>query len=112
MVEPSVSSQFDKALEPFTYELWGVIIGTIAFAALLSLWLTDPFEPSNSEKGLTIQQKQHLNQSTPMQRNKAAYARLFVDHFLQKFTYFTSAGVQLERGDSLPNKILVRTNLY
>jgi len=89
-------------LAPFTLELWGLVIGIIVAASLLSLWFTDRSKEARMRSGRDLQENR------PKQRRRlAAYARLALDSFLQKGQFFCSAGVEQDTGSSLPNQILM-----
>jgi len=80
----SYAEETNKVLDPFTPGVWGLLIGMIAVTAVLSVWF--------SEK---------------RSRKPSVYARLAVDQFLQKGTFFCSGGVEQDESASLPRKLLM-----
>ncbi|KAL7545089.1 hypothetical protein ACHAWF_010799 [Thalassiosira exigua] len=101
-----LSDQIQKVLAPFTYALWGMVIGIIAIVALLSVWFSD----RSKAEALTSSQTRRRMMTQDQQnwrRKKSAYLRLALDSCLQKGTFFFSAGVEQDEGASLPNKLLL-----
>jgi len=100
----SLTDQAQKVLAPFSYELWGIVIGIIAFTALLSVWYSDRSEVATNRADRRI----GLGRGMPkMRRRKRAYARLALDSCLQKGLFFCSAGVEQDESSSLPTKLLL-----
>jgi len=100
----TLNDQIGKVLAPFEDGLWLMLLGIIAITALLSVWFSDRTSMIKDTHGLrrSLQQNKH-----PLRRRKRAYLRLVIDSFLEKGIYFCSAGVEQERGASLPNKLLM-----
>lgn len=78
--QDTLSDQVRKVLQPFSPDLWCMILGTIALAALLSVWFEDR-TISTSPRGRTRDVAMHTGR-----RKRRAYARLFLDSILQKGT--------------------------
>lgn len=78
----SLTYEVQKVLEPFSPLLWLCILLVIFLAAALSVWF---WVPPNS--GV-------VSSTQLMARKKKACCRLCLDSFLEKFTFFTSAGVE------------------
>ncbi|KAL7529766.1 hypothetical protein ACHAXR_007424, partial [Thalassiosira sp. AJA248-18] len=72
--------------------VWVLIIALITIAALLSVWFT--------RYGKSFARR-------PERWKKGAYARVALDEFLQKGTFFCSAGVDQDEDASLPQKLLM-----
>ena len=85
---------------PFSVELWGLIIGFIFLAAVLSVWFTDSVRNARSnDRRMALRGK--------LKRRKMAYVRLTMDSFIEKGLFFCSAGVEQDNSTSLPNKTLL-----
>jgi len=80
----SFIEETEKVLDPFTHGVWFLLIGMIFVTALLSVWF-----------------------SGKRSRRPSVYARLAVDEFLHKGTFFCSAGVEQDESASLPRKLLM-----
>mmetsp|Transcript_39522 Transcript_39522/g.72390 ORF Transcript_39522/g.72390 Transcript_39522/m.72390 type:complete len:120 (-) Transcript_39522:16-375(-) len=92
----SIGEQVAKVIEPFTVGVWIMVIVIVTLTGLLSVWF--------SEEGY----KRRLGQAKrPNRRTKRFYSRLALDEFLQKGTFFCSAGVEQDAGASLPYKLLM-----
>ena len=85
--------QLQKAIRPFTPELWGLIIATVFFASLFGVWFTDRAPTNDLRRGKA-------------RRSKSAYLRLAIDSCLQKGMFFCSAGVEQDSGATLSGKLL------
>uniref|UniRef100_A0A6U6GMI0 Ionotropic glutamate receptor C-terminal domain-containing protein n=1 Tax=Odontella aurita TaxID=265563 RepID=A0A6U6GMI0_9STRA len=96
----TLSQQTEKVIMPFSKGLWGLVIGIIFAAALLSVWFTD------SVRNARTNDRRESMQAN-MKRRKMAYVRLTMDSFLEKGLFFCSAGVEQDGSTSLPNKILL-----
>ncbi|KAL7533811.1 hypothetical protein ACHAXR_005454, partial [Thalassiosira sp. AJA248-18] len=96
-IKSSLSAQTQKVLDPFTWGVWGLLIGSITVTALLSVWFSGKFERHR---------KPQQGQSHTRKR-KIVYARLAIDEILQKGMFFCSAGVEQDAGASLPHKLLM-----
>ncbi|KAL7531863.1 hypothetical protein ACHAXR_004282, partial [Thalassiosira sp. AJA248-18] len=84
----SLRSQVEKVIAPFSPGVWGLLIVIIAFTALLSVWFIDV--PRRGRRP-----------------GKKVYARWTLDAFLEKGTFFCSAGVEQNLEASLPSKLLM-----
>mmetsp|Transcript_36129 Transcript_36129/g.67048 ORF Transcript_36129/g.67048 Transcript_36129/m.67048 type:complete len:698 (-) Transcript_36129:205-2298(-) len=91
--------QVSKVLQPFTYKLWGLVISIIAVSGLLSVWFADR-PKARADHWPRLRRKK-------MRRKKRAYMRLAVDSILEMGTFFCSAGVGLDPGSNLSNKLLM-----
>ena len=78
----SLTYEVQKVLEPFSLLLWLCILLVIFLAAALSVWFWVP-----PHSGV-------VSSTQVMARKKKACCRLCFDSFLEKFTFFTSAGVE------------------
>ena len=78
----SLTYEVQKVLEPFSLPFWLCILLVIFLAAALSVWFWVP-----PHSGV-------VSSTQVMARKKKACCRLCFDSFLEKFTYFTSAGVE------------------
>ena len=92
----------EKVLQPFTYELWGVVLATITVSALLSVWFSDRQKIAKKRYNLHLSQ-----QGMPWKARKLTYVRLLLDAFLEKGMFFCSAGIEQDSGASLPHKVLM-----
>ena len=99
--EETYSSSLGKVFAPFSTQVWCLIIGLIAFTALLSVWF------SREMYGRGVNQKKNQNRM-----KKRVYCRLFVDNILEKGTYFSSAGVEQDKTSSLPEKVSMLSDAY
>ena len=100
-----LSQQVAKVLQPFTYELWGLVLAIIVVSALLSVWFSDSSSLVHQNHGLMT--KSLRQRKRPLRRRKRAFLRLAIDSFLEKGIFFFSAGVEQGPGASLPNKLLM-----
>ena len=80
--EESLTYEVQKVLAPFSPTFWICILLVIILAAALSVWFWVP-----PHSGVT-------SSAQVMARKKKACCRLCLDNFLEKFTFFTSAGVE------------------
>ncbi|KAL9181674.1 hypothetical protein ACHAXT_012017 [Thalassiosira profunda] len=94
----SLSAETQKVLDPFTYGVWGLLIATIAVAALLATWF--------SGKGAKLTQRRGQRRASGRVK-KRVLARLYIDEFLQNGTFFCSAGIEQKEGASLPHRLLM-----
>ena len=79
--------------------VWGLIIALIVFTALLSVWFSER---------VTNKRARRQRQPKQIRRPKnLVYARWAIDEFLQKGTFFCSAGVEQDKSASLPAKLLM-----
>ena len=98
----SLAYEIQKVLEPFSPLLWICILLVICFAAALSVWFlirANPHPRADSNSNAT--------RGRMRDHRKAEICRLCLDSFLEKFTFFTSAGVEQDVRASLPTKILM-----
>ena len=72
----TLMDQVSKVLAPFSYGLWGLVLGVIAVAALLSVWF---IESGKSDRRIGSRRKK-----TPLKDSGLKYCRLSFDQFLQK----------------------------
>jgi len=91
-----LSVQVAKVLAPFSASLWFLLIIIILFTALMSVWFAARTE---------VPQDNHQRRISS--RKRKVYARLALDSFLEKGSYFFSAGVDNDSEASLPNKFLM-----
>jgi len=100
----TLNYQVLKVLAPFSMGLWGLVLSIIAFAALLSVWFSvDPASATARD----LQRGRRTQDNATERRPKRVYARLALDSFLEKGTWFCSAGVEQDKSSSLPNKLLL-----
>ena len=97
-VNTSLSQQVSKVLEPFAPSVWLMMVLVILITAILSVW----FSPDRKR----VIQKAKMSSKSRHAKMKA-YARLGIDEFLSKGTYFFSAGVEQDSSSSLPVKLLM-----
>mmetsp|Transcript_36003 Transcript_36003/g.63128 ORF Transcript_36003/g.63128 Transcript_36003/m.63128 type:complete len:701 (+) Transcript_36003:59-2161(+) len=98
------NDQIKKVLAPLSGGLWGILFAIILVAALLSVWFSDRSESTMNQND----RRMGLQRNIPKKkRRKIAYARLALDSFLQKGSFFFSAGVDQDENASLPNKLLL-----
>jgi hypothetical protein len=98
--------QVVKVLQPFSNELWILLVFVILIAALLSVWFADRSELYTNKHGKRMSLTRMKNSLRPTRRKKV-YARLVLDAFLEKGTNFFSASVDIDTATSLPNKFLM-----
>jgi hypothetical protein len=98
--------QVGKVIEPFSTQLWILLIFVILIAALLSVWFADQseFYRNKSAKKMSMER---MKKSLRPTRRKKVYARLILDAFLEKGINFFSASVDNDATTSLPNKFLM-----
>jgi len=79
----TLMDQVNKVLAPFSYGLWGLVLGVIAVAALLSVWFTDrsPSQSNNTDARMrSMYRNRHQNGRIGMK----LYSRLALDQCLEK----------------------------
>jgi hypothetical protein len=103
MSSETVGDQVSKVLAPFHYGVWISIVLIIILTALLSVWFSDPFEKLKRRNRM----QRAGGAPVPKYRNSKAYARLAVDEVLEKGIFFCSAGIEQDKGASLPSKVLL-----
>jgi len=103
--KPSLHDQVVKVTAPFSLGVWMLLCLIILMASLLSVWFTDRVEVATNllsdRRGTLGRMKNRLR------RKKKAYARLALGSFLEKGTYFFSAGVDNDPAESLAHKVLM-----
>lgn len=83
----SLYDQVRKVLQPFSVELWLLILGIIACASLLSVWFQDNAKPASQGN-----RRSSLTRNDSRERRRpSAYARLCLDSCLQKGTVSKSS---------------------
>ncbi|KAL7528450.1 hypothetical protein ACHAWF_002562 [Thalassiosira exigua] len=97
----ALRDSIQKVLMPFSYSLWGLVVGIIIASALLSVWFSDR---SIGARRRTGERPMGLPKT---RRRKLAYLRLAFDSILQKGLFFCSAGVEQDEGGALPNQLLM-----
>ena len=104
--QKSLNYEIQKVLQPFSYNLWVVLVAVTITAALLSVWFSDREELLSKQRyGKKIKLKQK-NQPKKKKRT-GAYIRLILDSMLEKGMFFFSAGVDQDSNASLPHKTLM-----
>ena len=115
--DSSLAEEARKVLAPFSFGLWGLLLGVIAVTALLSVWFTDPhanqIRPPNTSRrnNSTNSGRVTMQQLQSTQRGKRRlfkyYGRMAFDQCLEKGIFFCSAGVEQDERSSLPTKMLL-----
>ena len=115
--DSSLAEEARKVLAPFSFGLWGLLLGVIAVTALLSVWFTDPhanqIRPPNTSRrnNSTNSGRVTMQQLQSTQRGKRRlfkyYGRMALDQCLEKGIFFCSAGVEQDERSSLPTKMLL-----
>ena len=101
---PSLRDQVVKVTAPFSLGVWMLLWFVILMASLLSVWFTDRVEVATN---LLSDRRETLGRmKNRLRRKKKAYARLALGSFLEKGTYFFSAGVDNDPAQSLAHKVL------
>jgi len=104
----TLNDQVLKVLAPFSTGLWGLVLGIILFASLLSVWFSDRSVSDTAGNPQNDRRTFLQRGGTPKKRRrKRVYARLALDSFLEKGLFFCSAGVEQDKSSSLPNKVLL-----
>jgi len=114
--------QVQKVWKPFQYELWGIIFGVIFVTALLTVWFRDEPSMSNQSRSnnsrripqtgrqagrQTGRQTGRQSGQAPRRPRPRVYARFALDAFLEHGLFFCSAGIEQDKGSSLPVKVLL-----
>ena len=100
--------EIQKVLEPFTYELWGVLIAIIFAAAAFSVWFSDREMAAKKQRGRRLSEhSQKKARKEKWKEKKGVYVRLLLDAVLEKGMFFVSAGIEQDLGASLPHKVLM-----
>lgn len=109
-VNNSMQAQSSKVLAPFSIGVWLMIVAIIAITATLSVWFSGQKKKILTQARRVSMTRGETRESIAWQRKRTKhklYARLFIDELLQKGTYFFSAGIEQDNGDSLPSKLLM-----
>ena len=88
--------QVSKVIAPFSAGVWYLLILITLFTALLSVWFSSHTGEARNQSFREMSW-----------RRTNIYARLALDSFLQKGSYFFSAAVDHDEDASLPNKCLM-----
>ena len=72
----TLMDQVSKVLAPFSYGLWGLVLGVIAAAAFLSVWFI--------ESGKSSRRMGSRRKKASLKDSSLKYCRLSLDQFLQK----------------------------
>ena len=108
----TLQDQVVKVLEPFTYELWGLLVASIFFTALLAVWFKDKTIDKNRMQLSSVQDRREAFQNYSggaapgVKRRANAYFRLLVDEFISKGLFFFSAGVEQDEDARYEHVIL------
>ena len=100
----SLAEEVRKVLAPFSYGLWGLVLGVIAATALLSVWFTDRSESKRSPPRPSLT---GVRSRKGKRRRMKYYGRMALDQCLEKGIFFCSAGVEQDERSSLPTKMLL-----